>query len=129
GLPVGGVRCAVEDLGLPAGGVDQLLAGRTLRAQPAAGDRRVGVALDLHDPLVLDEDPLATADRAVGADATGDPVGGRGPRRQGPGAGRGDRRTAAEHVTRAELPDDRPVQGTPSGHADTVAPFANLSLR
>ena len=52
---------AVLDLVLAPRAVDELSRGRALRAQPAARDRRVGVALDLDDPLVLDVDVLAAA--------------------------------------------------------------------
>src|SRR5581483_8787974 len=62
-LPVGRPGAAVLDPGLAHRRVDQLLGGGSLRAQPAARDRRVLVALDLDDLLVLDVDLLAAADR------------------------------------------------------------------
>ena len=87
---------------------DQLLAGGALRAQPPAGDRAVGVALDLGDPAVLDVDVLAAADRAVRADRLDHPVGGFGPRGQ-PLGGRGTGRGApAGAVGAGELAVHRP---------------------
>src|SRR6185312_10474258 len=77
-LPLRPVRTAVADLRLPGRAGDQLLARAALRAQPAAADRQVRVALDLDDLLVLDEDPLPAADGAVGAHALHHAVGGGG---------------------------------------------------
>ena len=68
------VRRPVLDLGLAQRAVDVAQRSRALRAQPPARDRRVGVALDLDDPLVLDVDLLAAAHRAVGADRLDHPV-------------------------------------------------------
>ena len=48
-LPVGAVRSAVEHVVLARVTGRQLQRRRALRAQPAAADRRVGIALDLHD--------------------------------------------------------------------------------
>src|SRR5690606_6738878 len=109
-LPVGRVGGAIEDLGLPARGVDELLAGGALRAQPAAGDRRVGVTLDLDDPLVLDEHALAASHRAVGADALQYAIRGGCAGSDLTGLARGHRLAATESVCRAELPEDRPLQ-------------------
>jgi hypothetical protein len=63
-----------------------------------AGDRAVGVALDLDDPLVLDEDTLAAADRAVRAHRAGHPIGGSGAPAGGGARGHG-RRPAAKLAT------------------------------
>src|SRR5581483_7918474 len=49
---------------------------------PAARDRRVRVALDLDDLLILDVDLLAAADRAVRTDRLDHLVGRPGPRHQ-----------------------------------------------
>ena len=77
-LPLGAVGPAVAHLRLAQRAGDEVLAGGALGTQPAARDRAVGVALDLDDLLVLDEDLLAAPDGAVGAHAAGDAVGGLG---------------------------------------------------
>jgi hypothetical protein len=58
---------AVADLRDPGRAGDQRLARAALRAQPPAADRRVRVALDLDDLLVLDEDRWRAPHRAVRA--------------------------------------------------------------
>ncbi len=75
------------------------------------------IALDLHDLLVFDVDALAAPDRAIGADTAHHPVGGGGSRRDGTGLFGGDRRSAAEHVAGAQLPDYRPLQEFSLNHA------------
>ncbi len=109
-LPVGRAWCAVEGVVLPAGVGGELEAGRALRAQPPAADRRVGVALDLHDLLVPYVHVLAAAHRAVRAHRLHHPVGrGRaGPPR--PRRGRLGRRPPRRAVTAGELPQQRPPQ-------------------
>ena len=110
--------------------VDELLARRALGAQPPARDRRVGVALDLHDLLVLDEHLLAAADGAVRADAADDLVGGlrarlerRGARRLRRGAPRpaGRRRSAAGRpASPAARPSDPRSTSNRCGSCATV---------
>ena len=68
-LPLRPVRTAVPDLRDAGRAGDQRLARAALGAEPAAVDRRVGVALDLDDLLVLHVHVLRAADGAVGADA------------------------------------------------------------
>src|SRR5699024_5844400 len=97
-LPLARTRGAVEGVGLPAGGVHELLAGRALGAQAAAGDGGVGVAFDPDDLLVLDVHALPTAHRAVGADALHHPVGGGRTCGGGPRGGGGDRCAASERI-------------------------------
>src|SRR3954447_5692873 len=58
-------RMAVFSLGLAQRRVDQLLGRSALRTQPPARDRRIRIALDLHDATFLRVDLLATADRAI----------------------------------------------------------------
>src|SRR3954447_25018561 len=108
-LPFGAVRAPIEGVLLPGCSGGELQAGRALRAEPAAADRRVGVALDLDDLLVLDVDVLAAADRAVRADRLDHLVGGPDPRAQLVGGGRPDRLAAAERIAVAQLPVDRPL--------------------
>src|SRR4029077_14108761 len=119
-LPFAGIRCAVEHLDLTAGGVHQLLASRPLGAQPATRERGMCIALDLDDLLVLHVYPLTAADRAVRADALHHAVSGRRARYLRARARGGYCRPAAKQVARAHLPDDRPLQGTPSRHKTTV---------
>src|SRR5205823_6747355 len=90
-LPLGPVRPAVEAPLQPLWARHERAARRPLRAQAPAGDRAVGVALDLGHPLVLDEDPLAAADATVGTDGPDDPIGPGGAwlERGGPGRPRG----------------------------------------
>src|SRR5947209_4470649 len=61
--------------------VDARLRRRALGAQPSARDRRVRIALDLRDLVVLDVHLLATADGAIRADRLHHLVGGPGARR------------------------------------------------
>src|SRR3954471_6536915 len=61
-------RRPVLRLRLPPRVGDELLRRRPLGAQAPAGDRRVGVTLDLDDLLVAHVDLLPAADGAVGAD-------------------------------------------------------------
>src|SRR4051812_19965171 len=108
-LPFGAVRGPVEGVLLPSRSGGELQARRALRAEPAAADRRVGVALDLDDFLVLDVDVLAAADGAVRADRLDHLVGGPDARAQLVSSGRPDRLAAAERVAVAQLPVDRPL--------------------
>src|SRR6185312_10304554 len=61
-LPLPGLLTGRDDAVGPGG---ELQARAALRAQPSAADRRVGIAFDLDDLVVLDVDVLATADRTV----------------------------------------------------------------
>src|SRR4051794_14716059 len=109
-LPLGPVRPAILDLRLAATAGDQLLGGTALGAEPPAADRRVGIAFDLDDLLILHEDPLAAADRAGGADALDDAISGFRPRRQF-GRRRAERRCSpAQPVTVEQLTHYRPAQ-------------------
>ena len=107
-LPLRPVRTAVPDRRDPGRAGDQRLARAALGAQPAAVDRRVRVALDLDDLLVLHVDVLRAADGAVRADALDDAVGGRGARhhRLGRLAARG--LAAAQRIGAGQLPVHRP---------------------
>ena len=123
-LPLGAARRGGSGPGTRgAEPVDELQARGALRAQPAAADRRVGVALDLDDPLVFDVDPLAAADRAVGADAAHDPIGRVRSRNVLRGAGGTHGRAATEPVRPRRLPDDRPKREfSLAGHEYSNAP-------
>src|SRR5204863_4485061 len=66
-FPVLAVRPAVAHLVLTVRARGELQAGRPLRAEPPAADRRVGVALDLDHPAVAHEHVLAAPDGAVRA--------------------------------------------------------------
>src|SRR4029453_6991945 len=90
------------------GPVTSCLEAAPLGHSPPPGVGVVGVALDRDAPLVLDEPLLPAADRAVGADRAGDPVGIGGPRPQRFRPGRLRRLAQPERVTFLELPDDRP---------------------
>src|SRR5207237_3287593 len=68
-LPFRPARPAVEAVVDAMAAGDELEAGRSFRAQTAAGDGRILVAFDVEDAAVLDEDLLAAADGAVGTDA------------------------------------------------------------
>src|SRR4051794_31546608 len=107
-LPLGAERTAVADLREPQRARDQVLAGRPLRAQPAARHGAVGVPFDLDDLLVLDEDPLSTPDRTVGTDALRDPVRGGGAGLEVLRAHRLDRGPAPQAVSMGRLPEYRP---------------------
>ena len=74
GFPLGPVRPAVQHLVAARGAGGQLEGGRTLGAESPAAHRRVGVTLDLHDPLVLDVHLLSAADGAVRAHRLHHPV-------------------------------------------------------
>src|SRR5207302_2553346 len=87
--------------------VHQLLAGGSLRAQPAAGDGTVGVTLDLGDPAALGVDELATAHRAVRAHGCRDRLGGLRARTQPPGVFGDRRRAEAQPVPPGELAEQR----------------------
>ena len=67
---------------------------------------RVGIALDVDDPLVLDVDPLSTAHGAVRTDGFGHPVGGRDTRPELLGALGAGGPAQSERVT-GELADQR----------------------
>ena len=67
-LPPRSVRAPVLDLVLAQRARHVVPRRGALRAQAAAGDRAVGVALDLRDRAVLDEHALPASDRAVRAD-------------------------------------------------------------
>ena len=88
----------------------QLQRGAALGAQPPATDRRVGVALDLDDLVVLDVHPLTATHGAVGADALHEAVGGAGARCEVTSllALRGGAPT--ERVGAGDLTNDRPGQ-------------------
>src|SRR5690606_31781166 len=115
-LPLGAVGAPVADGRLAQLAGDEVLARRALGAEPAPVDRRVGVALDLHDLLVLDEDLLRAADRAVGADALGDPVGGAGARLDLVGALGAGGLASPEDVGAGELSQHRPRQQRTLAH-------------
>src|SRR5262249_53984613 len=72
GLPVIGVRSAVEDLRDAVWVHGELEGVRPLRAKGSLVDGTVGVALDIDEPAALCIDELAAADGAVRADALGD---------------------------------------------------------
>src|SRR6185312_5978094 len=121
-LPLRAVRRPVFELVLADRAVDVSLRCRTLRAQPAARDRGVGIALDLDDLLVLDVDPLAAADSAVGTDRLHDAVCRLGARGELPRALRPRRASEPERVA-AELIQERGDQARPAHNAEsTLAP-------
>ncbi len=62
------MRRPVLDHVLAGRALDHRPRGGALRAEAAARDRAVGIALDLGDPAILDVDPLAAADGAERAD-------------------------------------------------------------
>src|SRR5699024_10733926 len=115
-LPLGRVRAAVAHRGLAEVGVRELLAGRALGAQPAAGDRGLRVPLDLDDLAVLMEDALAAADGAVGADALGHAIGRAGARHRAAGPRGRDSAAASCGIRPAELPEHRPVEEREASH-------------
>ena len=126
--PLRRVRRAVQHLLLALRARDELLARAALRAQPPARDRRVGVALDLHDLLVLDVHLLRAADGAVGADRVRDAIRRDGPGLQVAGARRLRRLPAAERVGTGQLAVDGPaVDPRPHSHGENLpqsVPFA-----
>ena len=117
---------AVLHPGLPGRAGDQALGGRALGAQAASGDGAVGVALDLGDAAVLDEDLLAAADGAVGADGLDDPVGVLGAGVDGVGAVRPDGGAEAEAVAVRELAHHGPLleQAPQLRHGRSVCPLS-----
>src|SRR5699024_8014604 len=125
-LPFARPRRTVQDLGLATRRVYQLLARRALRAQSTARDRRVGIALDLHDRLVFDEDALSATDRAIRTDALYDAVGRRRPGSQLARTLRCHCRATTEKVARTQLADDRPFQKGPTHHSSTLDPFGGV---
>ena len=106
------------------GPVTSCLDADALRAEPAARDRAVGVALDLGDPLVLDVDPLAAADRAVRADRLAPP----GRRRRCAGAAPPSAPSARPSHGRSgsplQLPEQRPAghEAAELAHPESIVP-------
>src|SRR4029453_12379060 len=108
----------------------ELLGGCPLGAEPAPGDGAVGVALDLDDPLVLDEHLLPAAARAIGGDRAGAPVGVGGPWRQGGRSGRLGCLAQPQQVALLDLPDDRPgSQPLRKAHGTLLAALRRPALR
>ena len=86
----------------------QLQARRALRAEPATAHRRIRIALDLDDLLVLDVNVLPAAHRAVRADRFDHAVGIAHPGGQPLATFALDRRAQAEPVPLGHLTVDRP---------------------
>src|SRR6478736_4988830 len=108
GLPLRAERPAVQHLVPAALARGELEARRSLGAQAAPADRRVGVAFDLGDPPAGHVHVLAAADRAVRADRRDHGVGRLGPGGE-PAAGPAFRRLPApQPVGTGYLPVYRP---------------------
>src|SRR5581483_1815193 len=101
-------RPAVLHLVLAQGRLDVALRRLTLRAQAAARDGAGGVALDVRDLAVLHVHELAAADGAVRADRLHHVVGVVDARFEALRPRRLDRRSQAEWIAFAELPERRP---------------------
>src|SRR5581483_6758628 len=108
-LPPGPVGSAVANGRQATRCLDQTPRRRALGAQPAPGDRAVGIAFDGGDPPVLHEDALATADRAVRTHRRHDALGTGGPGPERGGARRPGGETEGPSVAVAQLAQHRPT--------------------